>query len=134
MMNWLWVLGLFRTGGHPAVGPWPEPGSTSDITAARIHSTRPAEAAAHGLPTLTGKSYRGTGNGVHTPVKRPVSQGEGALHAGIRMYEALLRHVRALSERTAAELKERWKVLEHATLCPNRIGGIARVPLAVNGK
>ncbi|WP_304455853.1 hypothetical protein [Nocardiopsis sp. YSL2] len=51
------------------------------------------------------------------------------------MCDALLRHARALGERTAAELKERWKVLEHATtLCPNRIGGIARVARAVNGK
>ena len=71
---------------------------------------------------------------MHTPVKRPMSQGEGALHTGTRMYNALLRHVRALGERTAAELKERWKVLKHVPLCPNRIGGSARAALVVNGK
>ncbi|WP_190394424.1 hypothetical protein [Nocardiopsis quinghaiensis] len=50
------------------------------------------------------------------------------------MYSALLRHVRALGERTATGLKERWKVLKHVTLCPNRVGGIARAALVVNVK
>lgn len=43
--------------------------------------------------------------GVHTPIKRSAGQVEGALHVDLRMYNALLRHVRALGERTAAELK-----------------------------
>ncbi|WP_160050793.1 transposase family protein [Nocardiopsis sp. FR4] len=112
-----------------------EPGSTPDITAARIHAL-PAlyKAAAEGLPTLADKGYQGAGIGVHTPIKRPTGKGEGALHADTRMYNALLRHVRALGERTAAELKERWRTLKRVTLSPNRIGDIARAALVLNGQ
>ena len=42
------------------------------------------------------------------------------LHTDTRMYHALLRHVRALGERTAAELKERWRTLKHVTPSPSR--------------
>jgi hypothetical protein len=49
-----------------------EPGSTPDITAARIH-VLPAlyKAAAEGLPTLADKGYIGAGIGIHVPVRRP---------------------------------------------------------------
>lgn len=112
-----------------------EPGSTPDITAARIHAL-PAlyKAAADGLPTLADKGYQGAGIGVHTPIKRPTGQGERALHVDTRMYNALLRHVRALGERTAAELKERWRTLKYVTLSPSRIGDIARAALVLNGQ
>ncbi|MEU3213169.1 transposase family protein [Nocardiopsis alba] len=110
-----------------------EPGSTPDITAARIHAL-PAlyKAAAQGLPVLADKGYQGAGIGVHTPIKRPTGKSEGALHTDTRMYNALLRHVRALGERTAAELKERWRALKHVTLSPCRIGDIARATLVLN--
>ncbi|MFI9780486.1 hypothetical protein ACIHCV_38405 [Streptomyces sp. NPDC051956] len=49
------------------------------------------------------------------------------------MTNALLRHVRALGERTAAELKQRWRALLHITLSPSRIGDIARAALVLNG-
>lgn len=48
------------------------------------------------------------------------------------MYNALLRHVRALGERTAAELKERWWTPKYVTLSPSRIGDIARAALVLN--
>lgn len=41
--------------------------------------------------------------------------------------------VRALGERTAAELKQRWRTLRHITLSPSRTGGIARAALVLNG-
>ncbi|WP_174720285.1 hypothetical protein [Streptomyces spongiicola] len=47
------------------------------------------------------------------------------------MFNTLLRHVRAPGERTAAELKQRWRALQHVTLSPNRIGDIARAALAL---
>ncbi|MCG3040033.1 hypothetical protein L7D48_05530 [Streptomyces sp. S1A] len=35
--------------------------------------------------------------------------------------------------RTAAELKQRWRTLQHVTLSPSRVGDIARAPLVLNG-
>lgn len=49
------------------------------------------------------------------------------------MTNALIRHVRALGERAAAELKQRWRALPRITLSPNRIGDIARAALVLNG-
>ncbi|XCM77627.1 transposase family protein [Kitasatospora sp. HUAS MG31] len=85
-----------------------ELGSTPDITAARIHAL-PAlyKAPANGLPTLADKGYIGAGIGVRIPVRRPKGKSEQALHVDSRMFNTLLRHVRALGERTAAELKQR---------------------------
>ncbi|AUH39157.1 hypothetical protein CXR04_01880 [Streptomyces sp. CMB-StM0423] len=51
---------------------------------------------------------------------------------GTRMFNALIRHVRALGERTAAELKQRWRTLQHVTLSPSRIGDIARAAPTLN--
>ncbi|MGD9481683.1 hypothetical protein WDH52_00235 [Streptomyces sp. TRM70308] len=48
------------------------------------------------------------------------------------MFNALVRHVRALGERTAAELKQQWRTLQHVTLSPSRIGDIARDALVLN--
>ncbi|MFJ5719942.1 transposase family protein [Streptomyces sp. NPDC093149] len=111
-----------------------EPGSTSAITAARIHAL-PAlcQAAADGLPTLADKGYIGAGIGIRIPVRRPKGQSEQALHVDTRMFSALLRHVRALGERTAAELKQRWRTLQHVIFSPSRIGDIARAALVLNG-
>ena len=39
----------------------------------------------------------------------------------------------ALGERTAAELKQRWRTLQYVTLSPSRIGDIARAALVLNG-
>ncbi len=44
-----------------------------------------------------------------------------------------LRHVRAPGERTTAELKQRWRILQHVTLSPHRTGDIARAALIPNG-
>jgi hypothetical protein len=112
-----------------------EPGSVPDITAARGHAL-PAlyKAAAEGLPTLADKGYQGAGIGIHVPVRRPRGRSEQALHVDTRMRNALIRHVRALGERTAAELKERWRALKHVTLRPSRIGDIARASLILNNQ
>lgn len=111
-----------------------ESGSTLDITAARIHAL-PAlyKAAADGLPTLADKGYIGAGIGIRIPVRRPKGKSERALHVDTRMFNTLLRHVRALGERTAAEFKQRWRTLQHVTLSPSRIGDIARAALVLNG-
>ncbi|WP_171109602.1 MULTISPECIES: transposase family protein [Streptomyces] len=111
-----------------------EPGSTPDITAARIHVLQALyKAAAQGLPTLADKGYIGAGIGILISVRRPKGKSEKALHADTRMFNALVRHVRALGERTAAELKQRWRTLQYVTLSPSRIGDIARAALVLNG-
>ncbi len=110
-----------------------EPGSTPDITAARLH-VLPAlyQAAAEGLPTLADKGYIGAGIGILVPHRRPKGRSEQALHVDNRMVNALIRHVRARGERAAAELKQRWRTLQHVTLSPSRIGDIARAALVLN--
>ncbi|MER6122997.1 transposase family protein [Streptomyces sp. NPDC001795] len=85
-----------------------------------------------GLPTLADKGYICVG--IHVPVRRPCGRSEQALHVDTRLRNVLIRHVRALGERTAAELKERWRVLKHVTLSPSRIGDIARTALVLNGQ
>lgn len=93
-----------------------EPGSTPDITAARIHGLPPLyQAAARGLPTLTHRGYIGAGIGIHVPVRRPQGQSEQALHTDTRTTNTLIRDLRALGERAAAELKERRRALKHVT-------------------
>lgn len=111
-----------------------EPGSTPDVTAARNH-VLPAlyKAAVGGLPALAGKGYIGAGIGIRVPHRRPKGESEGALHADNRMFNALVRHAQALGERAAAELKQRWRSLQHVTLSPSRIGDIARAALVLNG-
>lgn len=111
-----------------------EPGSTPDITAARIHA-HPAlcKAAADGLPTLADKGYIGAGIGILVPVRRPKGRSEQALHVDTRTTNNLIRSVRALGERAAAELKQRWRTLQHVTVSPSRIGDIARGALVLNG-
>lgn len=110
-----------------------EPGSTPDITAARLHAL-PAlyQAAAQGLPTLADKGCIGAGIGIHVPVRRPKGRSEQALHANTRTTNSLIRSIRALGERAAAELEQRWRTLRHVTLSPSRIGSITRAALVLN--
>ncbi|MFF8913427.1 transposase family protein [Streptomyces sp. NPDC015032] len=75
----------------------------------------------------------GAGIGIVIPVRRPKGKSEQTLHVDTRMFNTLVRRVRALGERTAAELKQRWRTLQYVTLSPGRIGDIARAALALNG-
>ncbi|WP_327240828.1 MULTISPECIES: hypothetical protein [unclassified Streptomyces] len=52
--------------------------------------------------------------------------------ADTRTTNCLVRDPRALGDRTAAELKERWRTLKRVILSPTRIGDIARAALALN--
>jgi hypothetical protein len=112
-----------------------EPGSTDDISAAREHCLPVLyKAAADGLPTLADSpATRERGIGIHHPFKKPHGTSHPHLHVDTQTYNALLRGARALGERTAAELKERWRALKRITLSPCRIGNIARAALVLNG-
>ncbi|GGM23446.1 hypothetical protein GCM10010129_79800 [Streptomyces fumigatiscleroticus] len=50
------------------------------------------------------------------------------------MRDALIRHVRAPGERTAADLEKRWRALTHVALSPSRIGDLARAALVLDGQ
>lgn len=103
-----------------------EPGSTHDITAARIH-VLPAlyPAAATGLPTLTDKGYTGAGIGIHAPTKGR------DLAPDTTCRNHLLNALRALGERGNALLKTRWTALRRIRLCPQRIGHITAAALVL---
>lgn len=109
-----------------------EPGSFHDLRVARVHAL-PAlyKAARDGLPALADEGYTGAGAGVHTPI-RPHPDIASPLHVDNRAHNRLLRSVRALGERAAAELKQRWHALQHVTISPSRIGAIARAVLVLN--
>lgn len=128
------VQSLSAPDGTPLWVSEVEPESTPDITAARLHAL-PAlyRAAAQGLPTPADKGYIGAGIGIRVPTRRPKSQSEQALHADTRTTNMLIRDLRALGERTAAELKERWRALKHVTLSPSRTSDITRAALVLNG-
>jgi hypothetical protein len=109
-----------------------EPGSFHDLRAARLHAL-PAlyKAARDGLPTLADVGYTGAGIGVHTPF-RPHPDIPSPLARDTRTHNQLLRGIRALGERAAAELKQRWRTLLHVTISPSRIGAIIQAALVLN--
>ncbi|GAB2744879.1 hypothetical protein GCM10010442_75890 [Kitasatospora kifunensis] len=68
---------------------------------------------------LAEKGYIGAGIGIRVPVRCPKGRSEKALDIDTRTTNALIRHVRALGERTAAELKEHWRTLKRISLNPH---------------
>lgn len=104
-----------------------EPGSTHDITCARVHAL-PAlyRAASLGLPTLTDKGYQGAGIGIIVPTK-----GDN-LDIDTRTRNKLISSLRASAERGNAILKSGWKALRRITLCPWRIGTIVAAALVLS--
>lgn len=107
-----------------------EPGSVHDLTAARTHLLGALyAAAAQGLPTLADGGYEGAGIGVLTPIKTP-TDGQ-ALSIDNRTYNQLLHGLRCLGERGFALLKGRWRILQHITASPSKIGDITRAALVL---
>jgi hypothetical protein len=109
-----------------------EPGSTHDLSAARLHAL-PAlyHAAVHGLPTLADIAYPGAGAGIHVPFREHPDL-PGGLGPNNQTYNKLLRGLRFPGEHAMAILKQRWRTLRHVTLSPNRIGAIAQAALVLN--
>jgi hypothetical protein len=105
-----------------------EPGSTHDLTAARVTGflgALHAAAALLGLPSLADKGYDGAGAGVLTPTKG------GNLHPDNLTRNQLIGCLRAQGERGIALLKTRWTALNRIRLCPQRIGAIAKAALVL---
>ncbi|MGK2876049.1 MAG: transposase family protein [Nocardioides sp.] len=112
--------------GYPEWVAPVEPGSTRDITAARLHALpAPYAAAAQGLPTLTDKGYQGAGIGIHVPFK------DHHLAIDNRTRNTVIAALRAPAERGNALLKQTWKALRHITLDPNRITDITAAALVL---
>ncbi|MGH3587147.1 MAG: transposase family protein [Pseudonocardia sp.] len=112
--------------GYPVWTSEVEPGSTHDITAARVHAFGALyPAAAAGLPTLTDKGYAGAGIGIHTPFKGR------DLAVDNQTRNLLINALRAPAERANALLKRTWKTLERVTLDPWRIGQITAAALVL---
>jgi hypothetical protein len=112
--------------GYPEWVSEVEPGSTHDLTAARIHALGALyPAAARGLPTLTDKGYTGAGIGIIVPTKghhlAPDNQARNAMISALR----------APAERGNALLKRTWKALERVTLDPWRIGALTAAALVL---
>ncbi|WP_433469318.1 transposase family protein [Spirillospora sp. CA-128828] len=136
----LWYSGKVRRHGgnsrhcrHPADSLWisaVEPGSIHDMTAARKHLLGALyKAAAEGLPTLADLGYEGAGIGVFTPSK-PLTSGQNP-DIDTRTRDLPLRALRCQGERGFALLTQRWRVLQHITASPSKIGDIANAALVL---
>jgi hypothetical protein len=124
------IQAVMRPDGFPIWVGEVEPGSVHDLTCAQEHALGALYAAAsQGLPTLADPGYEGAGHGVHTPVKQPTDGGR--LDIANRTYNMLLRSLRGIGERGFALLTQRWRVLQHVTTCPRKIGDIARAALVL---
>ena len=114
--------------GFPVAVSEVEPGSTHDLTAARVTgflAALYAAAAISGLLVLADKGYDGAGVGILTPAKG------GNLAADTATRNELINCLRAEGERGNALLKMRWKALRRVRLCPQRIGAIAKAALVL---
>ncbi|GHD36097.1 IS5/IS1182 family transposase [Nocardiopsis kunsanensis] len=116
--------------GFPLFVSEVEPGSVHDLTAARTHVLGALYAVASlGLPTLADLGYQGAGIGVVTPFKRP--------EAGFcpapdnRVFNRAQRALRCLGERGFALLTRRWRLPQHVTAGPSKIGDIAKAALVL---
>lgn len=118
---------VFDPTGFPLWNSPVEPGSTHDITAARLYAL-PAlyPAAARGLPTLTDKGYQGAGIGIHHPTKG------GNLDPDTACRNSLLTRLRALGERGNSILKTRWKALTRIRLDPWKITDITAAAIVLS--
>lgn len=124
------IQAVMRPDGLPIWISPVEPGGVHDLVAAETHVLGALyAAAARGLPTLADPGYAGAGIGVHTPVKQPADAAE--LCIDNRAYNMLLRSLRCLGERGFALLTGRWRVLQHVTASPERIGAIANAALVL---
>jgi hypothetical protein len=103
------------------------PGSVHDLTAARrlvlptLHT-----AVRDGLRVLADVGYLGATDTLLPIRKHPDLPQD--LDPDNQTYNTLLCCIRTKGERAIAELKQRWRALQHATLSPNRMGAIARPP------
>jgi hypothetical protein len=139
----LWWSGKHRHhGGNVQVlsdpTGWPiwvsdvRPGREHDTTCARAAAgLMPAleQAAAEGMPTLTDLGYEGlAGPALRMPVKKLKGVELSEAH---KQYNLIVRGVHAVAERANSLLKTTFKALRHVSVCPWRIGAIAKAALVL---
>ncbi|MCY9784559.1 transposase family protein [Nocardiopsis sp. EMB25] len=109
-----------------------EPGSTSDITAARIHVLPLLhKVTAEGLVVLADLGYDGAGVGARSPIKHPPEVDEYRWDADNRSHNLLLRSLRCVGERAMTVFTGRWRVLHHTAMSPSKIGVIVQEVLTL---
>lgn len=108
------------------------PGREHDTTCAKAaDGLMPAlmQAAAEDMPTLTDLGYEGlAGPALRMPVKR---QKGVELGDAQQQYNLLIRGVHAVAERANSLLKMTFKALRRVSVCPWRIGAIAKAALVL---
>jgi len=78
----------------------------------------------------SGKAHtHGAGIGILIPVKQP--RGGRELDVNTRTRNAIQHSLRCLGERGFALLTGRWRILQHITASPSKIGDIARAALVL---
>lgn len=112
----------------------------SDVRPGREHDTTCAktatglmsaleQAAAEDMPTLTDLGYEGlNGPALRMPVKKAKGS---ALSDAQQQYNLILRGVHGTAERANSLLKTTFKALRRVSLCPWRIGAIAKAALVL---
>jgi hypothetical protein len=87
------------------------------------------QAAAEGMPTLTDLGYEGlSGPALRMPVKK---QKGVDLDEAQQQYNLLIRGVHAIAERANSLLKTTFRALRRVSVCPWRIGTIAKAALVL---
>ena len=122
------VQALAAPGGVPLWVSDVLPGSTHDLTAARKLVLPEARLYLRELPILADSGYEGAGAGVHVPVRKPA---RSELDIDTRTRNALLRSLRYQGERGFALISQRWRAIQHVSLSPTTIGGIAKSALVL---
>lgn len=108
------------------------PGREHDVTCAKAAAElMPAleQTAAEGVPTLTGLGYEGlAGPALRMPVKKVKGTELSEAH---KQYNLIVRGVHGVAERANSLLKTTFKALRRVSVCPWRIGVIAKAALVL---
>jgi hypothetical protein len=123
---------LSDTDGFPVWVSGVRPGREHDTTCAKAATELMpalAQAASEGMPTLTDLGYEGlSGPALRMPVKKLKGVN---LDEAQQQYNLLIRGVHAVAERANSLLKTTFKALRRVSVCPWRIGAIAKAALVL---
>lgn len=111
------------------------PGSTHDLTAARVHVLphlypHTALHRADRIDVLADKAYTSAGAGIRTPYKRDPRMSEGVDPNGAT-YSQVITSLRAVAEGANAMITQRWHALRRITLDPAAVGVVAAAALTL---
>ena len=123
---------LSDTDGWPLWISAVQPGREHDTTCAKAAAgLMPAleQAAAEQMPTLTDLGYEGLAG---PALRMPIKKLNGVeLKEDQRQYNLLVRGVHAIAERANSLLKTTFKALRRVSVCPWRIGAIAKAAIVL---